>query len=64
MGIHYTDLLHRLNINNNSVLWPEHEDVAFSTTSLLSYFHAFVAIAELDRSTYWTAGPNSGGVTL
>jgi hypothetical protein len=44
MGIHYTDLLHRLNINNNPVVWPEHEDIAFSTPPMLNH-HLAVFVA-------------------
>jgi hypothetical protein len=28
MGIHYTHWMHRLNINNNSAVWPEQQNLA------------------------------------
>jgi hypothetical protein len=63
MGIHYTHWMHRLNINNNSVVWPEQQNLALRRWLMLK--HPLSAlVARLGRIAYCTAGPDLGGVTL
>jgi len=66
MEIHYTHLILRLNINNNSAVWPEQQNMPLRRWSMLKYpFLALLAVARPGHTPLiGPPGQISGGVIL